>query len=64
MIESDRHEIEATANSSEPHVYFQPMDAADPDVARGIPFTWRGLGVPANGELFAVPEPVGRANTP
>lgn len=47
-----------SGNSTEPHVHFQLMDAADPDAADGLPFTWRGLGVPANGEIFeAAAEP-------
>ncbi|MFI6121685.1 M23 family metallopeptidase [Streptomyces sp. NPDC051064] len=41
-----------SGNSTEPHVHFQLMDHPDLDVARGIPFTWRGVGVPANGEAF------------
>ncbi|WP_406410127.1 M23 family metallopeptidase [Streptomyces halstedii] len=41
-----------SGNSTEPHVHFQLMDHPDPDVARGVPFTWRGIGVPANGETF------------
>ncbi|WP_435604250.1 M23 family metallopeptidase [Streptomyces sp. bgisy130] len=41
-----------SGNSTEPHVHFQLMDAADPDAADGLPFTWRGLGVPANGKIF------------
>ncbi|WP_213455185.1 M23 family metallopeptidase [Rhizomonospora bruguierae] len=45
-----------TGNSSEPHVHFQLMDSPDLDVARGIPFTWRGLGVPRNGDVFAIDE--------
>ncbi|EGX60210.1 secreted peptidase [Streptomyces zinciresistens K42] len=44
-----------SGNSTEPHLHFQLMDTADPDTARGIPFTWRGLGVPRNGETFAAP---------
>ncbi|MTE20062.1 peptidoglycan DD-metalloendopeptidase family protein [Streptomyces sp. TRM43335] len=41
-----------SGNSTEPHLHFQLMDAADPYTARGVPFTWRGVGVPANGEEF------------
>ncbi|WP_425608680.1 M23 family metallopeptidase [Streptomyces albipurpureus] len=41
-----------SGNSTEPHVHFQLMDHPDPDVARGIPFRWRGIGIPANNESF------------
>ena len=41
-----------TGNSTEPHLHFQLMDAADLHTARGLPFTWRGVGVPGNGETF------------
>ncbi|MFI5522343.1 M23 family metallopeptidase [Streptomyces platensis] len=41
-----------SGNSTEPHVHFQLMNAADPAAADGLPFTWRGIGVPANGEIF------------
>ncbi|MFD8231046.1 M23 family metallopeptidase [Streptomyces sp. NPDC059696] len=47
-----------SGNSSEPHLHFQLMDAPDPDAARGIPFTWRGIGVPRNGEFFEAAPPV------
>ncbi|MFD0022825.1 M23 family metallopeptidase [Streptomyces sp. NPDC058382] len=47
-----------SGNSTEPHVHFQLMDNPDLDVAVGIPFTWRGIGVPANGEAFTVGAPV------
>ncbi|AXE87021.1 M23 family metallopeptidase [Streptomyces sp. Go-475] len=44
-----------SGNSSEPHLHFQLMDGPDPDAARGAPFTWRGIGVPRNGEIFEAP---------
>ncbi|MBQ1098563.1 M23 family metallopeptidase [Streptomyces sp. b94] len=50
-----------SGNSSEPHVHFQLMDGPDPDTARGVPFTWRGVGVPRGGEVFDVPEPADHA---
>ncbi|MFC8227729.1 M23 family metallopeptidase [Streptomyces sp. NPDC057287] len=48
-----------SGNSTEPHVHFQLMDHPDLDAARGIPFTWRGIGVPANGEAFTAEGAVG-----
>ncbi|GAA3794190.1 M23 family metallopeptidase [Streptomyces coacervatus] len=41
-----------SGNSTEPHVHFQLMDAADPNTAHGTPFTWLGVGVPCNGRTF------------
>lgn len=41
-----------SGNSTEPHLHFQLMDSADPYTAHGVPFTWRGIGVPASGEEF------------
>ncbi|MER7894969.1 M23 family metallopeptidase [Streptomyces sp. NPDC096046] len=47
-----------SGNSSEPHLHFQLMDDPDPDAARGVPFTWQGIGVPRNGEIFEAPPAV------
>lgn len=44
-----------SGNSSEPHLHFQLMDDADPKWAAGLPFTWTGVGLPPNGEVFTVP---------
>lgn len=45
-------------NSTEPHLHFQLLDGPDPDTARGLPVRRRGIGVPANGEVFdAGPRP-------
>lgn len=46
-----------SGNSSEPHVHFHLMDDPDPDVAGGRPFSWNGIGVPANGESFSADIP-------
>ncbi|WP_432149289.1 M23 family metallopeptidase [Streptomyces sp. bgisy029] len=50
-----------SGNSSEPHLHLQLMDGPDLDTARGVPFTWRGVGVPAGGETFTVGADVGAA---
>jgi hypothetical protein len=31
------------------------MDGPDPDTARGVPFTWRSIGVPRDREVFEAP---------
>lgn len=41
-----------SGNSTEPHVHFQLTDAADPNVAWGLPFRWRGAGLPRSGDAF------------
>lgn len=46
-----------SGNSTEPHVHFQLMDSPDLDVARGIPFRWKGIGLPANGDTFVADPP-------
>ncbi|MGA5554658.1 M23 family metallopeptidase [Streptomyces lavendulocolor] len=43
-----------SGNSTEPHLHFQLMDGPDPRTAGGVPFTWRGVGVPAGGDTFTV----------
>ncbi|WP_199552528.1 M23 family metallopeptidase [Streptomyces sp. N35] len=43
-----------SGNSTEPHVHFQLMDTPTLTTAQGLPFTWRGVGVPVNGERFTV----------
>ncbi|WP_098012133.1 M23 family metallopeptidase [Streptomyces sp. sk226] len=53
-----------SGNTTEPHLHFHLMDGPDLDAARGVPFTWRGVGVPANGETFTVVEPVERGGQP
>ncbi|MEV6474541.1 M23 family metallopeptidase [Streptomyces sp. NPDC051657] len=54
-----------SGNTTEPHLHFHLMDSPDLDSARGVPFTWRGVGVPANGETFTVGEPTEvQAGTP
>ncbi|MBE2999999.1 M23 family metallopeptidase [Nocardiopsis sp. HNM0947] len=44
-----------SGNTSEPHLHFQLMDAPDPRLAVGVPFTWTGVGIPENGAAFRVP---------
>ena len=43
-----------SGNTTEPHLHFQLMDDPDLETARGVPFSWRGVGVPRNGEVFTV----------
>jgi murein DD-endopeptidase MepM/ murein hydrolase activator NlpD len=43
-----------SGNSSESHLHFQLMDTPDPVTARGVPFSWRGCGVPAGGTSFEI----------
>ncbi|MEI7034448.1 M23 family metallopeptidase [Streptomyces pratensis] len=50
-----------SGNTTEPHLHFHLMDGPDPDSALGIPFTWRGVGVPGSGETFTVEEQAARA---
>ncbi|MFF8833746.1 M23 family metallopeptidase [Streptomyces sp. NPDC015131] len=54
-----------SGNSTEPHLHFQLMDGPDVRTAKGLPFTWRGIGVPAGGETFTADRQVttdGRAS--
>ncbi|MBL1067457.1 M23 family metallopeptidase [Streptomyces sp. 7-21] len=46
-----------SGNTTEPHLHFQLMDGPDLDTARGVPFSWRGIGVPAAGERFTAAAP-------
>ncbi|WNF28432.1 M23 family metallopeptidase [Streptomyces sp. C11-1] len=50
-----------SGNTTEPHLHFQLMDGPDLDTARGVPFSWRGVGVPAGGETFTAGEQVAPA---
>ncbi|WP_326659694.1 M23 family metallopeptidase [Streptomyces sp. NBC_00385] len=53
-----------SGNSTEPHVHFQLMDDPDLDIAMGVPFTWRGIGLPANGEAFTAGDAAGGRPVP
>ncbi|MFJ6658469.1 murein hydrolase activator EnvC family protein [Streptomyces sp. NPDC091377] len=53
-----------SGNTTEPHLHFQLMDGPDPVADRGVPFTWRGLGVPRNKETFEAPEAPEAPETP
>ncbi|WP_017590470.1 M23 family metallopeptidase [Nocardiopsis ganjiahuensis] len=46
-----------SGNSSEPHLHFQLMDHPRIAFAKGVPFTWTGVGVPSAGEPFHTPAP-------
>ncbi|WP_158607764.1 M23 family metallopeptidase [Nocardia panacis] len=43
-----------SGNSTQPHLHFHLMDTMNPDTAQGIPFEWRGVGVPRNDAEFTV----------
>ncbi|WP_128377364.1 M23 family metallopeptidase [Streptomyces cavernae] len=43
-----------SGNSTEPHLHFQLMDGPDLNSAHGLPFRWRDVGLPANGDTFTV----------
>ncbi|MEU9603926.1 M23 family metallopeptidase [Streptomyces sp. NPDC048057] len=57
-----------SGNSSEPHLHFQLTDGPDLEIARGLPFRWRGLETPAAGEHVTHPartaEPAPTSSTP